>query len=47
LLRQRKDPGHGHDRESGGEAKVFCFFSSEKKALSYHFARNGGVFYIE
>jgi hypothetical protein len=35
FLRQRQDPGHGLDRGSGGDVKVFCFFSSEKKILSY------------
>jgi hypothetical protein len=34
FLRQRNDTGHGLDRGSGGEAKVFCFFSSEKKTLA-------------
>jgi len=33
ILRQHQDPGHGLDRGSGGEVKVFCFFSSEKKTL--------------
>jgi hypothetical protein len=27
--------GHGRDRGRSGEVKVFCFFSSEKKNLSY------------
>jgi len=36
FLRQRNDPGHGLDRGSGGEVKVFCFFSSEKKGF-FHF----------
>jgi hypothetical protein len=31
FLRQRHVAGHGLDRGSGGEVKVFCFFSSEKK----------------
>jgi len=36
FLRQRSDPGpflkyRGLDLGSGGEVKVFCFFSSEKK----------------
>jgi hypothetical protein len=33
FLRQRHEPGHGPDCESGGDIKVFCFFSSEKKGL--------------
>jgi polar amino acid transport system substrate-binding protein len=39
FLRQRQDPGHGLDRWSGGEVKVFCFFSSEKKALTSFLSR--------
>jgi hypothetical protein len=35
FLRQRQNAGHGLDRVSGGEVKVFCFFSSEKKDFSY------------
>jgi hypothetical protein len=35
LPRPRQDPGHGLDRGSGGEIKVFSFFSSEKKSLAY------------
>jgi hypothetical protein len=35
LRRPRKDPGHGRIGGSGGEIKVFCFFSSEKKNLPY------------
>jgi len=40
FLRQRQDAGPflkrwGLDRVSGGEVKVFCFFSSEKKDFSY------------
>jgi hypothetical protein len=35
FLRPRQDPGHGRNRGSGGEVKVFCFFSSEKKTLPY------------
>jgi cytochrome c-type biogenesis protein CcmH len=31
CLRQRNDAGHGLDRATSAEAKVFCFFSSEKK----------------
>jgi len=31
FWRQRTDPGHSLDRGGCGEAKVFCFFSSEKK----------------
>jgi hypothetical protein len=30
FLVLRQDPGHGLDRGSGGEIKVFWFFSSEK-----------------
>jgi hypothetical protein len=33
VLRQRHDAGHGLDRGSGGEVKVFWFFSSEKNTL--------------
>jgi hypothetical protein len=33
FLRQRKEPGHGLDLGSGGEAKVFWFFSSEKNSF--------------
>jgi hypothetical protein len=33
FLQRRDGAGHGLDRGSGGEAKVFCFFSSEKKTL--------------
>jgi len=33
FLRQRFDPGPGRQRAAGAELKVFCFFSSEKKAL--------------
>jgi hypothetical protein len=32
-LRQRHDAGHGLDRGSRGELKVFWFFSSEKNSL--------------
>jgi len=35
FLRQRQDAGHGLNLGSGGEVKVFCFFSSEKKDFSY------------
>jgi hypothetical protein len=30
ILRQRQHTGHGRDLGSGGELKVFWFFSSEK-----------------
>jgi hypothetical protein len=30
---RRQDAGHGLDGGSGGDVKVFCFFSSEKKAF--------------
>jgi hypothetical protein len=33
LLRRTHDPGHGLDLDAGGGIKVFCFFSSEKKAV--------------
>jgi arginyl-tRNA synthetase len=33
LLRLQHDRGHGRDRYAGSGIKVFCFFSSEKKAL--------------
>jgi hypothetical protein len=33
FLRPRNDPGHGLDRGSGGEIKVFWFFSSEKNTF--------------
>jgi len=33
FLRRRHDAGHILDRGSCGEVKVFCFFSSEKKAF--------------
>jgi hypothetical protein len=35
----RKHAGHGRERGSGAEIKVFCFFSSEKKAFVLTFAR--------
>jgi hypothetical protein len=38
FLRQRQDPGHGLNHGSGGEIKVFCFFSSEKKAFFSSYA---------
>jgi hypothetical protein len=37
FLRQRHDPGQVPDRGSGGEGKVFWFFSSEKNMLSNTF----------
>jgi hypothetical protein len=33
FLRLRNDRGHGLDRGRGGNIKVFCFFSSEKKGF--------------
>jgi hypothetical protein len=33
FWRSRIDPVLGLDRGTGGEIKVFCFFSSEKKIL--------------
>jgi hypothetical protein len=33
FRRSRQHAGHGLDFGSGGEIKVFCFFSSEKKAF--------------
>jgi hypothetical protein len=33
-LRKRHLTGHGRERGSGGEVKVFWFFSSEKNMLS-------------
>jgi hypothetical protein len=33
FLRERMDPGHGLDPGSGGDEKVFWFFSSEKNIL--------------
>jgi hypothetical protein len=35
FLRQRQDTGHVPYRGSGGEAKVFWFFSSEKNILAF------------
>jgi hypothetical protein len=35
FLRQLHDAGHGLDRGSGGEVKVFWFFSSEKNILDF------------
>jgi hypothetical protein len=32
-LRWRHDPGHGRHLSAGAGIKVFCFFSSEKKAF--------------
>jgi hypothetical protein len=40
FLRQRHDPGHGLDRGTRGEVKVFCFFSSEKKGF-FQFGAGG------
>jgi hypothetical protein len=40
FLRQRQDAGHGLDRGSGGEVKVFCFFSSEKNMLAFRVIDN-------
>jgi hypothetical protein len=37
--RSRTDPGHFLNLLSCGELKVFCFFSSEKKSLSYLMTR--------
>jgi hypothetical protein len=34
FLRQRQHTGHGRERGSGGELKVFWFFSSEKNILT-------------
>jgi hypothetical protein len=34
-LRWRNLSGHGRYAGSGGELKVFCFFSSEKKNLAF------------
>jgi hypothetical protein len=33
FLPTRDYPWHVHHRGSGGDIKVFCFFSSEKKSL--------------
>jgi hypothetical protein len=33
FLRRPHDRGHGRDLAAGAGTKVFCFFSSEKKAL--------------
>jgi hypothetical protein len=33
FLRLRQDPGHGTDRWSDGEIKVFWFFFSKKNIL--------------
>jgi len=33
FLRQRNDTGHGLDRGSGGEVKVFWFFFSKKNCF--------------
>jgi hypothetical protein len=37
FLRARPVTGDGHPMGSCGEIKVFCFFSSEKKSLSFSF----------
>jgi hypothetical protein len=34
FWRLRQDPGHGLHGGSGGRAKVFWFFSSEKNSLA-------------
>jgi hypothetical protein len=34
FRRSRQDSGHGLEHGGGGDIKVFCFFSSEKKTFS-------------
>jgi hypothetical protein len=34
LIRRSQDPGHGRYAYAGARAKLFCFFSSEKKYLA-------------
>ncbi len=43
FLRLRGVPGYGHDTGSCGDIKVFCFFSSEKKAFLSYSAAAGSV----